>query len=337
MYINPIFFFIPLVLLFLHYGEFFLVPVSISLFIFIIIKSISSKLIYLFKDKINVQINNFFSLLLIFSLFFLIVYFTWEVLKFNIINVSQKANLYQENLIAISNKISENAMIKIMNPIIQSIENIDIGNLFTLILGSLTSFAGSFTLVLIYIFFFIAEEKFFIQKIKKVSKNKKTLQIINKINLDIYNYFQLKSLTSFLTGILTFSLLFFINCDLSILFGILAFFLNFIPFLGSILAVIFPFIFVCIQFLDILQPLIVLFSLILIQILVGNILEPKIIGKSLNLSPLIMIIILSIMGKLWGIIGMFLSIPFLVVLLIVFSNFKSTQKIALFISERGES
>ena len=147
-------------------------------------------------------------------------------------------------------------------------------------------------------FFFIAEEKSLFKKLNQISSNKKTLQIIKKVNLDIFNYFQLKSLTSSLTGILTFTLLFLINCDLAILFGILAFFLNFIPFLGSLLAVIFPFIFVSIQFLEFLNPAsIVLFSLIFIQILIGNILEPKIIGKSLNLSPLIMIIVLSIMGK----------------------------------------
>tara|TARA_Y100001968_G_C19430708_1_gene756861 strand:- start:345 stop:1355 length:1011 start_codon:yes stop_codon:yes gene_type:complete len=333
--VSPIFFLIPLILLFLHYGKFFLVPLSISLFIFIVVKSISSKLIDLFGKKINIKINKFFSFILVFSTLLLLFYFTWEILKFNILSVSQKANLYQENLIFIIRKISENSLVQIIKPLIESMENINFGNLFTLILGSLTSFAGSFSLVLIYIFFFIAEEKFFIQKLNQISKNKKTLQIIKKVNLDIFNYFQLKSLTSSLTGILTFVLLFSINCDLAILFGILAFFLNFIPFLGSLLAVIFPFIFVSIQFLELFQPLIVLFSLIFIQILVGNILEPKIIGKSLNLSPLIMIIVLSIMGKLWGIIGMFLSVPFLVVLLIVLSNFKSTKKIALFISERG--
>ena len=162
--ISPIFFLIPLILLLLHYGKFFLVPLSISLFIFIVIKSISTKLIDLFRKKINIQINKFFSFILVFSTFFLLFYFTWEVLKFNILNVSQKANLYQENFIFIIRKISENSLIQIIKPLIESIENINFGNLFTLILSSLTSFAGSFSLVLIYIFFFYCRRKILYSK-----------------------------------------------------------------------------------------------------------------------------------------------------------------------------
>ena len=79
----------------------------------------------------------------------------------------------------------------------------------------------------------------------------------------------------------------------------------------------------------------ILIFLFLIQMLIGNFFEPKLMGKSLNLSPMIMLITLSIMGKLWGISGMFLSVPLLVILLIIFSNIKSTKKIAIFLSEKG--
>ena len=61
------------------------------------------------------------------------------------------------------------------------------------------------------------------------------------------------------------------------------------------------------------------------QILIGNFLETKMMGKTLNLSPIVMIIFLSIMGKVWGVAGMFLSVPILVFLLIIFSNLNSTK------------
>ena len=80
----------------------------------------------------------------------------------------------------------------------------------------------------------------------------------------------------------------------------------------------------------------IMIFLIIIQLFVGNFIEPKLIGKSLNLSPIVMLLTLSIMSKLWGISGMFLSIPILVVLLIVFSNFNSTKKYAIFLSEKGQ-
>ena len=57
-------------------------------------------------------------------------------------------------------------------------------------------------------------------------------------------------------------------------------------------------------------------------------------GKTLNISPLIMIIFLALMGKIWGVAGMFLSVPFLVVLLIIMRNIRSLKKVAIFLSEK---
>ena len=114
-------------------------------------------------------------------------------------------------------------------------------------------------------------------------------RIFLKIKNEIYNYFQIKLVTSLLTGLLSFTVLFFFSSDLSVVS----------------------------------------------QLVVGNFIEPKLMGKSLNLSPLIMLLTLSVMGKLWGLSGMFLSVPILVILLIIFSNFNKTRKIAIFLSEKG--
>ena len=151
----------------------------------------------------------------------------------------------------------------------------------------------------------------------------------------IFFYFQIKFLTSFLTGLLTLLVLMLFQSDLTILFAFLAFFFNFIPFLGSIMSIIIPTIFSLVQFVSPSDPLFIFISLTFVQIIVGNFLEPKLIGKSLNISPLIMLIVLSGMGKIWGIVGMFLSVPFLVTLLIIFSNFDKTRILALLISEKG--
>jgi len=58
-------------------------------------------------------------------------------------------------------------------------------------------------------------------------------------------------------------------------------------------------------------------------------------GKTLNISPIVLIIFLSLMGKLWGLVGMFLSVPLLVILIIILNNFKDTKKIAIFLTEKG--
>jgi predicted PurR-regulated permease PerM len=81
--------------------------------------------------------------------------------------------------------------------------------------------------------------------------------------------------------------------------------------------------------------IIILALLFLNHLLIGNFLENKLMGKALNISPIVLLIFLSIMGKMWGISGMFLSVPIIVVLIIVLKNFKQTKSIAILLSEKG--
>ena len=73
-----------------------------------------------------------------------------------------------------------------------------------------------------------------------------------------------------------------------------------------------------------------------IQVLVGNILEPKLMGNSMNLSPLVSILALSLWGALWGVTGMILSIPITVIMVIICSQFEATKSVAIMLSEKGE-
>jgi predicted PurR-regulated permease PerM len=70
--------------------------------------------------------------------------------------------------------------------------------------------------------------------------------------------------------------------------------------------------------------------------LIGNIIEPRVMGKTLNISPLVAIISLVVWGEIWGITGMLLSVPITVVMVIALSQFDSTKKIAIVLSENGD-
>ena len=179
------------------------------------------------------------------------------------------------------------------------------------------------------------KKKFLKIKIGKIIKNKKKLKVFSNINEDIYNYFRIKAFTSFLTGIFTFIILILFNNDLAFAFGILSFFLNFIPYIGSLISILLPVIFSIVENLNFINSIIIFALLFLNHIFIGNFLENKLMGKALNISPIVLLIFLSIMGKLWGISGMFLSVPIIVVLIIVLKNFKQTKNIALLLSEKG--
>ena len=72
-----------------------------------------------------------------------------------------------------------------------------------------------------------------------------------------------------------------------------------------------------------------------IQLFVGNLLEPKMMGNSLNISSLVVILSLSVWGVIWGVVGMVLSVPITVMMIIVFSNIEGAKKIAILLSEKG--
>ena len=316
----------------LYYAKFLLLPLFLSVFLYIIINSLSKDLVLFTKNKF-IKINEILSFIIILLSFIVFSYFSLKLLKINLTNVISNSDKYQKNL----NDLIVFFQSTFLNfSISQDLFNkINVISLFSNILTFVKSFAGNFSLVLIYLIFIVMEQKFFHIKINLILKKSNTKKIISKINNDIYSYFRIKTLTSFLTGSLTFMILFIIGNDLSLTFAIFAFFLNFIPYIGSLLAVILPTFFSAVQFMNFSEPLMTFSVLILSQICIGNFLETKLMGKMLNISPLALLIFLSLMGKLWGIIGMFLSVPLLVILIIILNNVKETKKIAIFLSEKG--
>ena len=157
------------------------------------------------------------------------------------------------------------------------VEKINLMSLLSNLLSFIKSFAGNFSLVLIYLIFIIIEEKFFQIKLNLVLKNK-IKENFTKINDYIYFYFRIKTFSCFLTAIFTFLILFFIGNELSITFSIFSFFLNFIPYIGSLLAVLLPTIFSTIKFMNFLEPILTLILLLISQILNGNFFA-KLMGK----------------------------------------------------------
>ena len=317
----------------LYYGKFVLLPLTLALFIFIIIKSLSKKLIDSTLKLFNIKINDLVSFFSIFFIFIIIIYSFVKVLNSNLRSVVDNSSYYQNNLKNLINLFSNYKIEKFIK-LNEMFNDVNFLEIFSKIINYFTELTGNFSLILIYIIFFIIEEKLLAEKIKFFFNRLATKNVLKKINSDVFKYFQIKTFTSFLTGIFTFLILYFFNSDLAPTLGIFAFFLNFIPFVGSLISILIPTIFSLIQFFSFFESMIILIMLTFSQILIGNFLETKMMGKTLNLSPIIMIVFLSIMGKVWGIAGMFLSVPILVFLLIIFSNLNSTKNIAILISEK---
>ncbi len=200
-----------------------------------------------------------------------------------------------------------------------------VGDTFNQISGI---FADGF-LILFTVVFMSLEITSLPKKLKMIFFNPdKSLSNVNKIYQNINKYIGIKSLTSFVTGLLVYLFLLIVGVDYPLLWGVLAFVLNYIPTIGSILAVIPPFLLTIVQ-LGFIESFVVLAGYITINTIIGNILEPKFMGKGLGLSTLVVFLSLVFWGWVLGPIGMLLSVPLTITIKIALDSSEETRWLAI--------
>ena len=155
----------------------------------------------------------------------------------------------------------------------------------------------------------------------KAHEDEKTKDsVFPEIDKQIRKYLGVKVLTSTTTGILTYVLLSFLGLDLAFVFGFLALVLNFIPTIGSIVAVFLPLPIAFFQYDSILSIIMVLVLPGTVQMAIGNFIEPKVMGSKLDIHPVTVLMALMFWSLIWGIVGAFLAVPITVVLKIVLNK-----------------
>mgnify|MGYP006083465401 FL=1 len=206
-----------------------------------------------------------------------------------------------------------------------------------------SSFAGilaSGGLISIYVLFLFLEQGRFDDKISALfgagGQEGDVRKIIDRVRNDIQKYISIKMFTSSLTGLLSYLFLRAVDVDFAGVWGLVIFLLNFIPTVGSIIATIFPAMIALAQSDGYSLFLLVLAGIGILQIGIGNILEPRLMGSSFNLSPIVILLNLGLWGYIWGIPGMFLCVPFLIILTIILSHFPQTRYISVILSSDGK-
>ncbi|MCB0342084.1 MAG: AI-2E family transporter [Pseudobdellovibrionaceae bacterium] len=184
--------------------------------------------------------------------------------------------------------------------------------------GQFMGLIGNFFLILIFLVFMLLGQ----------ARSGHMPQFMTTILTQISKYVWTKFVLSLATGVLVGAILAFLGLDLAFMFGVLAFLLNFIPSVGSIFATLLPIPVAILQFglgldfaLAVVLPGLVQFS-------IGNVIEPKLMGKSLGLHPATLLFFLIFWGIVWGIPGMFLAVPITAIVKFVLSSFPQTKRLA---------
>jgi AI-2 transport protein TqsA len=199
--------------------------------------------------------------------------------------------------------------------------------------GSIFAFVSQLVLVIIFLFFILLGKPYFRYKILKSFSAENADQIsriTSSITSQIRRYLSLQFLISFTTGILVWLALQIIGVDFPVTWGALAFFLNFIPTVGSIVASIPPILLALVQFYPSIWPgVVTFFTVVTIQLGMGNALSPKVMGDQLNLSPVVVLLSLLFWGWLWGVVGALISIPIAAAIKIICENIETLHPISV--------
>ena len=227
-----------------------------------------------------------------------------------------------------------------MPTIAHVIEQVNVRALIGGVAGAVAKVAGNAGLIVIYVIFLLAEQRTFSRKIVALfpdpDRRKDVQFILSDIQKRTQTYIAVKTLLSLITAVISYAVLAAVGLDMAGFWAFVIFLLAYIPTIGSLLGVVFPALMALLQFGGGSEFLAIAVGLGAAQLVIGNVLEPRMMGKSLNLSSLVVIVSLAIWGSIWGVTGMFLSVPVTVVLMIVLAEFRQTRPIAILLSADGK-
>ena len=323
-------------------GEGVFIPLVLAIFIAYLIIALSHMV-----ERIKVagkQLPGWFCMVAAIVIFLLAIGLIVQLIAGNVRDVVDAAPQYQERLQDLLANINTTmtSLLPLSGPVNLTtlMEGLDLRSLAGRFAGALQSIAGNTFLILLYVAFLLLEYRTFDRKLAAMFPAKERLvrvrSTLAEIGQKTETYVAVKTVVSLLVGGISYVALLIFGVDFAGFWALLIFILNFIPYIGSLIAVLFPTVLSLLQFGSLGIFAMVLTVLAGAQVFVGNVLEPRLMGKSLNLSPLIILIALSVWGALWGVTGMILSVPITVIGTIILAQFPQTRPIAVFMSERGD-
>lgn len=280
------------------------------------------------------------TMILSFAFIFGVGYALFKLIAENALIVAEAAPGYQARLIQLQRDLFLRLGVEEPMEARQIIRSIDLQSAFTTVASTLAGVLGRVSLVFLYSLFILIELRFLEPKMNALipddSRRSVVMNVLKRIDSDIHKYLGVKTAISMITALLSYLVMRLVGLPMAEFWAVLVFVLNFIPTLGSIAATILPTLLAAIEFTTLGPVLVVGIGITAIQQLMGSIIEPNLMGETLNISPLVVFGSLILWGYIWGIVGMFLCVPITVIIVIVMSNFESTRWVAILLSKTGQ-
>lgn len=214
------------------------------------------------------------------------------------------------------------------------VESLPVGGVTGIISGGasyMLEFIAYFSVTAFFMMFMIWEAERFNYRVRtaySAPTAERILEVIAQLNNDIQRYVVLKAVVSLLTAALAYVVMRAFSLEFAGVLTLIIFLANFVPYVGSVIATSLPGVVALLQFATWNEAVLLVALITVVQQVLGNIVEPRLQGKSLNLSPLVILFALAYFGWMWGIVGMIVSVPIASGIRLLLEQFEITQPLA---------
>ena len=219
------------------------------------------------------------------------------------------------------------------------IGQINLQSVLQLGLSTAAALLGGLLIVALNAAFMLLEQGSFSAKLGLMSadpaREAQLRAVVANIHKRVGNYLAVKTLINAALGLVCYAILWAFGIEFAALMAIVIGLLNYIPYVGSWIGVGFPVLLAVVQFGQVEPALMLLIVLALVQFLQGSVIEPLVMGNSLDLSPYAILISLTVWVSLWGVAGAIVSIPITAVIMIILSEFPGARPIVVLLSRKG--
>lgn len=204
----------------------------------------------------------------------------------------------------------------------------------------LQNFTSNAVFIMIYLGFIIASRRGFERKIVGLYPQRherlEAVEIFQRVRGGVEQYLWVQTVTGVVIAVASWMVMAAVGLENALFWAFLIFIASYIPVVGGLIGVMAPPIFALVQFDTFWQAAALLGGLYVIQFIVGNVVLPRMQGRSLNIDPVAVLLALAFWGLIWGVAGMFLSTPLTVMIMVILAQFEGTRWIAVLLSADGD-
>jgi len=327
-----------IVLVLLVYGAGVFIPLAVALLLWFFINALAKAYQRLWSRRLG-PLRGVALLLALLTLLAANLFIA-DVIVTNVSAIGASSTDFQRSLDPLVDQVAAWTGIPHEDVINRLLDQLGMERLLGAIVGAMTGLASQLGVVFIYVIFLLVEQQFFDAKLNAVvrdpARRRQVRSILDRVGRDIQSYLWVMTLVSLLTAALSYGVMIAVGLNQPLFWAFLIFVLNFIPTIGSIIATVLPSLYALLQFGDFTLFFVLLVLIGVIQFVIGNVIQPRLAAKTLNVSQFVVILALFVWGAIWGVVGMFLAVPITSIIMIVCSKFPATRPIAAMLSQSGE-